>query len=106
MKRLLAVLVLATGLSLAQGVVLRALMEDVPETRIIEELLPRFERETGIRVEFEKVQYAAMHDKLVAQLLAPQSAYDFLQVDFLWAGEFPGGGVAGAPGALREGERV
>jgi hypothetical protein len=79
MKRLLAALVLAMGLSLAQGVVLRALMEDVPETRIIEELLPRFERETGIRVEFEKVQYAAMHDKLVAQLLAPQSAYDFLQ---------------------------
>jgi multiple sugar transport system substrate-binding protein len=92
MKRLLAALVLAMGLSLAQGVVLRALMEDVPETRIIEELLPRFEKETGIRVEFEKVQYAAMHDKLVAQLLAPQSAYDFLQVDFLWAGEFPAAG--------------
>jgi hypothetical protein len=31
MKRLLAALVLAMGLSLAQGVVLRALMEDVPE---------------------------------------------------------------------------
>jgi len=92
MKRIFAVLVVLLGLALAQGVVLRALMEDVPETRIIEELLPRFEKETGIRVEFEKVQYAAMHDKLVAQLLAPQSGYDFLQVDFLWAGEFPAAG--------------
>ncbi len=92
MKRFSAVLALALGFSLAQGVVLRALMEDVPETRIVEELLPRFERETGIRVEFEKVQYSAMHDKLVAQLLAPQSAYDLLQVDFLWAGEFPAAG--------------
>ncbi|MCS7219440.1 MAG: extracellular solute-binding protein [Thermus sp.] len=92
MRRLLAVALALWGLSLAQGVVLRALMEDVPETRIIEALLPQFERATGIRVEFEKVQYAAMHDKLVAQLLAPESAYDFLQVDFLWAGEFPAAG--------------
>lgn len=92
MKRLLAVLALALGLSLAQGVVLRALMEDVPETRIIQGLLPEFERATGIRVEFEVVQYSAMYDKLVAQLTAPESAYDFLQVDFLWAGAFPAAG--------------
>lgn len=92
MKRLLSVLALVLGLALAQGVVLRALMEDVPETRIIEALLPEFERATGIRVEFEVVQYSAMHDKLVAQLTAPESAYDFLQVDFLWAGEFPAAG--------------
>ncbi len=86
------VVFLAFSLAWAQPVVLRALMEDVPETRIIEELLPQFEQETGIRVEFEKVQYSAMHDKLVAQLLTPESAYDFLQVDFLWAGEFPAAG--------------
>lgn len=92
MRRVLALFAAVLGVALAQGVVLRALMEDVPETRIIEELLPQFERETGIRVEFEKVQYSAMHDKLVAQLLAPQSAYDFLKVDFLWAGEFPAAG--------------
>ncbi|WP_119361292.1 ABC transporter substrate-binding protein, partial [Meiothermus luteus] len=92
MKRWLVMGWVVMGLALAQGVVLRALMEDVPETRIIEALLPEFERATGIRVEFEKVQYSAMHDKLVAQLLAPESAYDFLEVDFLWAGEFPAAG--------------
>jgi len=67
-------------------------MEDVPETHIIQQLLPDFEKKTGIKVEFEIVQYGAMHDKLVSQLLAPVSAYDFMEVDFLWAGEFPAAG--------------
>lgn len=83
--------VLVLGMAQAQ-VVLRALMEDVPETHIIQKLLPDFEKKTGIKVEFETVQYGAMHDKLVSQLLAPESSYDFLEVDFLWAGEFPAAG--------------
>jgi ABC-type glycerol-3-phosphate transport system substrate-binding protein len=76
----------------AEGVVLRALMEDVPETQIIEGMLPEFEKQTGIKVEFEKIGYADMHDKLVSQLIAPQSYYNLLEVDFLWAGEFPAAG--------------
>ncbi|MFZ1470738.1 MAG: extracellular solute-binding protein [Paracoccaceae bacterium] len=78
--------------ALADGVVLRALMEDVPETSIIEALLPEFEAETGIKVEFEKVGYGDMHDKLVTQLVGGESYYNLLSVDFLWAGEFPAGG--------------
>lgn len=80
------------GTALADDVVLRALMEDVPETKIIEALLPDFEKETGIKVEFEKVGYGDMHDKLVAQLVGGESQYNLLSVDFLWAGEFPAGG--------------
>lgn len=82
------------GLSSAQAetVTLRALMEDVPETHIIEALLPQFEKETGIKVEFEKVNYGDMHDKLVTQLVSPESYYNLLEVDFLWAGEFPAAG--------------
>lgn len=76
----------------AAGVTLHALMEDIPETRIIEAMLPEFERETGIRVEFQKLAYAEMHDKLVAQLVGGESAYSLLEVDFLWAGEFPEAG--------------
>mgnify|MGYP001061245240 FL=1 len=67
-------------------------MEDVPETHIIETLLPDFEKETGIKVEFEKIGYPDMHDKLVSQLVSPQSYYNLLEVDFLWAGEFPAAG--------------
>jgi ABC-type glycerol-3-phosphate transport system substrate-binding protein len=67
-------------------------MEDVPETAIIEQLLPQFTEKTGIKVEFEKIGYGDMHDKLALQLTASQSFYNLLTVDFLWAGEFPESG--------------
>lgn len=70
-------------------ITLRALMEDVPETTIIEGLLPQFTERTGIEVEFEKIGYGDMRDKLVLQLTASESYYNLLSVDFLWAGEFP-----------------
>ena len=76
----------------ADPVTLRALMEDVPETQIIEAMLPEFKKETGISVEFEKLAYGDMHDKLVTQLTGSSSAYTVLEVDFLWAGEFPAAG--------------
>jgi len=76
----------------ADDITLHALMEDVPETQIIEKMLPEFEKQTGIKVEFEKVGYGDMHDKLVAQLVGGQSYYNLLEVDFLWAGEFPRAG--------------
>lgn len=76
----------------ADTVTLHALMEDVPETHIIEGMLPEFEKETGIKVEFEKVNYGDMHDKLATQLVSPESYYNVLEVDFLWAGEFPAAG--------------
>jgi len=76
----------------ADPVVLRALMEDVPETQIIEAMLPEFQKESGISVEFEKLAYGDMHDKLVTQLSGASSAYTVLEVDFLWAGEFPAAG--------------
>ena len=82
------------GLSTAASaqVTLRALMEDVPETSIIEGLLPQFTEKTGINVEFEKIGYGDMHDKLVLQLTSPASYYNLLSVDFLCAGEFPEAG--------------
>ena len=89
---LLGATMLAAFPAYAQSVTLRALMEDVPETQIIEKLLPEFEKETGIKVEFEKIGYGDMHDKLVAQLVSPESYYNVLEVDFLWAGEFPAAG--------------
>jgi ABC-type glycerol-3-phosphate transport system substrate-binding protein len=76
----------------AESVTLHALMEDVPETHIIEAMLPDFEKQTGIKVEFEKVNYGDMHDKLATQLVSPESYYNVLEVDFLWAGEFPAAG--------------
>ena len=76
----------------ADPITLHALMEDLAETRIIEEKLPEFEKETGIKVEFQKLVYSDMHDKLVTQLTASSSLYNVLEVDFLWASEFPEAG--------------
>jgi multiple sugar transport system substrate-binding protein len=76
----------------AKDITLHALMEDVPETHIIESMLPEFQKETGIKVEFQKLVYSDMHDKLVAQLTGSSSFYNVLEVDFLWAGEFPAAG--------------
>ncbi|MGE5553328.1 MAG: extracellular solute-binding protein [Betaproteobacteria bacterium] len=78
--------------TLAAGVTLRALMEDVPETHIVKALLPEFEKAAGIKVEFEIVQYGDMHAKLVTQFLSPTSQYDIIEVDNYWAGEFPAAG--------------
>lgn len=73
-----------------EGTTLNALMEDLTETTVIEEMLPEFEELTGITVQFEKVVYPVMHDKLVSQLAAGEGngTYDFLQVDFYWTFEF------------------
>ncbi|MFZ5790834.1 MAG: extracellular solute-binding protein [Pseudomonadota bacterium] len=76
----------------AEQITLHALMEDVPETQIIEAMLPEFEKETGIKVDFQKLVYSEMHDKLVTQLTGQSSYYNVLEVDFLWAGEFPEAG--------------
>ncbi len=96
-KRILAlgfVLVcLCAAVSLfAQGkkVTLNILMEDVPDTEAIENLLPELEAETGIKVTLEKVVYTVMHEKLVPQLMAAEGkgAYDVLECDNYWVGEF------------------
>jgi multiple sugar transport system substrate-binding protein len=57
----IAVAALLTGgasLARAEQITLNALMEDVPETTIIEGLLPEFEKETGIKVNFQKLVYS------------------------------------------------
>ncbi len=73
-----------------EGTTLNALMEDLLETTLIEEMLPEFEALTGIKVQFEKVVYPVMHDKLVSSLAAGEGngIYDFLEVDFYWVYEF------------------
>jgi multiple sugar transport system substrate-binding protein len=73
-----------------EGTTLNMLMEDLLETTIIEEMLPEFTELTGITVNFEKVAYPVMREKLVPQLAAgPGSgAYDVLEVDFYWVFEF------------------
>ena len=73
-----------------EGTTLNLLMEDLLETTIIEEMLPEFTELTGITVNFEKVAYPVMREKLVPQLAAGpgNGSYDVLEVDFYWVYEF------------------
>jgi ABC-type glycerol-3-phosphate transport system substrate-binding protein len=64
------------------------LMESVPDTRFVQEVVPEFTAQTGIEVDIEVVNYAEMHTKLVPQLVAPSGSYDVIVVDFYWVGEF------------------
>ena len=78
--------------AIKEPVTLRMLMEDVPDTHVITPLLPEFEASTGIKVEWEIVQYLDMHTKLVPQFLSSEASYDVIVVDNYWAGEFPAAG--------------
>jgi len=89
MKRLLlAGAMLFASMGVAKAETIHILMETVPDTRYIQELLPEFKKETGIDVEIEAISYIDMHSKLVPQLIAPQGSYDAIVVDFYWVGEF------------------
>jgi ABC-type glycerol-3-phosphate transport system substrate-binding protein len=72
----------------AHAETINILMESVPDTRFVQEVVPEFEQQTGIDVEIEVVNYAEMHTKLVPQLVAPTGSYDVIVVDFYWVGEF------------------
>lgn len=85
---LLGASALILAISTAQAQTINILMESVPDTRFVEELLPQFETETGIEVELEIVNYAEMHTKLVPQLVSSSGSYDVIVVDFYWVGEF------------------
>lgn len=77
---------LLTGIAKAETVSI--LMEGVPDTEYVKALVPEFEKETGITVNLEVVNYAEMHTKLVPQLVASQGGYSAIVVDFYWVGEF------------------
>lgn len=85
-------LLLSTALvSLAGGAraeTIDILMESVPDTRFVQEVVKEYTAKTGNEVNIEVVNYAEMHTKLVPQLVAPTGSYDVIVVDFYWVGEF------------------
>lgn len=91
------VMILATVISLhvagnyvhgAKKVTLKMLIEDVPDTHYIMDLLPDFRKKTNLDIDFEVVQYLDMHSKLVTQFMSRRARYDVIAVDNYWAGEF------------------
>jgi multiple sugar transport system substrate-binding protein len=79
-----------TGVDACKDATLNMLMEDISETRYIQDQLPDFEAKTGAKVVFELLAYSNMYEKLVPQLSGPEKSgtYDVISVDYYWPGEF------------------
>lgn len=58
---------------LFDGVTITMLMEELSETRYIQDLLPEFKAATGINVQFENVPYGEMYTKLIPSSLQARS---------------------------------
>ncbi len=65
-----------------RGVTIRGISESTPPSRYASEVIARqFERETGIRVEFEVTSWDQMYDKAIKDMEAGTGIYDFVYVE-------------------------
>lgn len=77
------------AVSAQDDVTLRIIMEEVPDTDVVQELVPMFEEEfPNITVEIEALPYDAMRDRLLTSFLAPESDFDVIILDNPWVDEF------------------
>jgi len=89
---LLSLLVVGSGLVLGAKT-LTIIMEEVPDTDVIRELIPEFEAQNpDLKIVIDAMPYEAMRDKILTEFLAPVSSYDIVIVDNPWTDEFAAGG--------------
>lgn len=68
-------------------------MEDIPDSRIIESMVPEFnEVYPNIEVTFDMQVYDQLRDKIVASVRAPEATYDIFSVDNPWMTDFVNAG--------------
>jgi multiple sugar transport system substrate-binding protein len=64
------------------GVTIRGISESTPPSRYAAEVLaPAFEKETGIKVEFEVTSWDQMYDKPIKDMEANTGIYDFIYIE-------------------------
>jgi multiple sugar transport system substrate-binding protein len=56
-------------------------------------LIPAFTRETGIKVELDKLQILRMKDKQLLEMAKPQGDYDLISYVVMWKGEYVSKGL-------------
>jgi multiple sugar transport system substrate-binding protein len=71
---------------------LTAIMEEVPDTDIVLDLVEEFEAETDITINVEALPYDQMRDLIITSSLAPEPSYDILIIDNPWMVDFANGG--------------
>ena len=71
----------------------RVIMEEVPDTDVVKELLPGFRKAyPGVEVKIEALPYDQMRDRIVSSFLAAKPTYDMIIVDNPWMVDFVEGG--------------
>ena len=75
-----------------RGVTLRALVYPYPVTKAIRDMLPEYEKQTGVKVEWEEAPFSEALSKQMAELVANTDRYDFFTVSNMWLGAEAGTG--------------
>ncbi|GLP75923.1 ABC transporter substrate-binding protein [Mycobacterium antarcticum] len=67
----------------------RILMENVPDTDVVKEMVPEFNKEyPNVKVDIETLTYDQMRDKLVSSFQSSSPTYDLIIVDNPWMVDF------------------
>jgi multiple sugar transport system substrate-binding protein len=74
-----------------EEVTLNILITD-PHTSVIEAWRPKYEKETGVKINIIEVPYAALFDKMMMDFITRTGAYDLIVYPGGWAGDVMGGG--------------
>jgi ABC-type glycerol-3-phosphate transport system substrate-binding protein len=73
-------------------VTLRALVYPYPVTKAIRDMLPEYEKQTGVKVEWEEVPYAETLSKQMTELIAKTGRYDIFNISNKFVGAEAGTG--------------
>ena len=71
-----------------KGATITAAMIAVPQVDATKQLLPQFEKETGIKVIIDAMPYLTLREKQVTELTSKSGAYDLIMMDLIWVGEY------------------
>ncbi|MGH2723693.1 MAG: ABC transporter substrate-binding protein [Actinomycetota bacterium] len=71
----------------------RVIMEEVPDTDVVQDMLSRFNEEfSDVDIQIEALPYDQMRDRIVSSFLASEPTYDMIIVDNPWMFDFASGG--------------
>jgi multiple sugar transport system substrate-binding protein len=72
---------------------LTVIMEEVPDTDVVQGMLADFNQEfPDVTINIEAMPYDQMRDRIVSSFLAPEPTYDLIIVDNPWMFDFASGG--------------
>jgi len=89
----LAVVLLCTVASAQESI--NVLMLEDPFIYPLQKMIPDFEKETGIKVNMEGISWMALRPKAMMDFVSEAGAYDVINMDDIWGGEWA------PPGYLR-----